>query len=852
MLWLLLVGAASVTASGLGRCQGQGAESTAVMLSPRLAESQGLGDGAGWRRLWADTLCLPVATAERIGGGLGRYVAESGRLSSVVTARNPGDSAFRILPLDRDPISATLPQELLGSTIDRFLRDLVVTVHPTAPLAAAALYRQVGLDAIQPELVVLRADPDPAHLLDSLRGRPVWLERAPDLDGKPFGRFSRVLTTEELLDEVRRDPTTRIAVERYLAARLVDIVIGDRDRGPKHWLWGLESTGGHDGRWTPIATRQEEAFLRAKGWSGRILNQYEPGYQAFGPEIPDLADLVDRGYDLDRFLLVRLDRATWDSVAGALGEALTAERIEAAVARLPESQRVVSGSTIVTGIEGRRSLLPSIVDEYFRLMNQDPDIELSDASERVTIRRSETGDVEVRVEAGDLDAFDRRFHPAETGEVRVHLEGGQDSVYLEGAEHGGVGVRITSRSGTVALAREGSDARKVVLYADRDSVNMAPPDAIRLVPRAEGRRMRWVQDDRSPVPMDWGSSNSPLAELNYNGDLGLVVGAGFQRQWRGFAQARYRQQLRGSFAFASRPSGVRVQAAFERRDVLRNIHLLASAKATGIDVVRYFGFGNETRITEDDDFYRVEAHELSLGLAAEVSSHPELVFTVGPLLSLGTTDTAGTETLVGTDQPYGSGQFHFVGIQSRFDYAGLRSVRDGLRLRTSLEAVAAPGWMDVDRGGFTRVSGEGRLLWGFGSTRRLVLATRVGGAVLSGSVPFRLSARIGGPLTLRGYDTDRFSGDRAAAYGAVEARVRVLRFHINFILSDLGFLAFTDAGRVWRKGESSSEIHTGFGGGLWAAPTLGWLPGIDEVVARLDVAHSNERTIVSVGTGFRF
>jgi hypothetical protein len=37
-----------------------------------------------------------------------------------------------------------------------------------------------------------------------------------------------------------------------------------------------------------------------------------------------------------------------------------------------------------------------------------------------------------------------------------------------------------------------------------------------------------------------------------------------------------------------------------------------------------------------------------------------------------------------------------------------------------------------------------------------------------------------------------------------------------------------------------------------AAPAIGWLPGIDEVVARLDVAHSEERTIVSLGTGFRF
>jgi len=852
MLWLFLVGAASMTASGLGRCQGQGAESTAVMLSPRLAESHGLGDGAGWRRLWADTLCLPVATAERIGGGLGRYVAESGPLSYVVTARNPGDSAFRILPLDRDPVSATLPRELLGSTVDRFLRDLVVTLHPTAPLVAGPLYQEAGLDAIQPELVILRADPDPAHLLDSLRDRPVWLERAPDIDGKPFGRFSRVLATEDLLDLARRNPATRIAVERFLAARLLDILIGDRDRAPKHWLWGLDSAGGQNGRWMPIATRQEEAFLRARGWSGRILNQYERGHQTFGPEIPDIADLVDRGYDLDRLLLVRLEWATWDSVAGALQEALTAERIEAAVARLPESQRAVSGSTILTGIEGRRALLPAIVDEYFQLMNQNADVELSDASERVTIHRYETGAVEVRAEAGDLETFDRKFVRAPTGEIRVHLGGGRDSVYLAGAEHRGAGVRITSRSGTVALAQEGGDTRKVVLYADRDSVSMAPPGAVRLIPRAEGRRIRWVRDDEPPLPADWGSSNSPLAQLNYNGDLGLVVGFGVQREWHEFAQPRYRQQLRGSAAFASRPSGLRVQVAFERRDVRRNLHLLASAKFTGIDVVRYFGFGNETRITEDEDFYRVEAHELSLGVAAEVSSRPELVFTIGPFVSLGTTDTAGTATLVGADQPYGSGQFHFAGIQSRLDYTILRSVREGLRLRASLEGLAAPGWMDVDRGGFTRVAGEGRLLWGLGSSRSVVLATRVGGAVLSGSVPFRLSARIGGPLTLRGYDTDRFSGDRAAVYGAVEARVRVLRFHINFISSDLGVLAFTDAGRVWRKGELSSGIHTGYGGGLWAAPTLGWLPGIDEVVVRLDVAHSSERTIVSVGTGFRF
>jgi hypothetical protein len=852
MLWFLLAGTVMVAGIEPVPCPARHADSATVMPSPRLADSHGLGENAGWRHLWADSLCLPVLDAEKFAGGLTAYVAESGPLAHVVIARSGDGTAFRLLPLDRDPVTNTLPPELLGTPVDRFLRDLGVTVHPTAPLVAATLYREVGLDAIEPDLVVLRAPPDSAHLLDSLRDKPVWLERAPAEDGKTYDRFARVLTTAALLDQARRDPRTRIAVERFLAARLLDVVMGDRDRGSSHWVWGLDSTGVGKPQWVPIASRQEQTFLRAKGWSARILNQYEPGHHNFGPEVSDLRGLVDRGYDLDRLLLTRLDRPKWDSVALALQTALTVSRIDSAASRLPASQLGLSWSVIVEGLLRRRALLPRIADEYFRLINRNPDVELSDAAERVTIQRSESGDLELRAEVDDTLTLRRTFRRTETREVRVYLERGRDSVFLDGVSRGGTGLRIASRDGAIALTRADDDARNVVLYADRDSARMQPRDAVQLVPRPQGRRIRWERDGEAPLAPDWGMTTSPAVKLGYDGDLGFVVGGGFRREWRGFGQPRYRQQLRAAGAFASRPSGFRLQLAFERRDLLRNLHLLAAARVTGIDVIRYFGFGNGTGITESRDFYRVEADELAFEVAAEWSSRPELVFTIGPFISLGNTDTAGTATLVALDQPYGSGRFQYTGLHSRLEFAGLRSLRDGLRLRTRLEAVAVPGWMDVDRGGFTRVAGEGRLLWGFGSTRRLVLATRLGGTVLTGIVPFRLAARIGGPLTLRGYDTDRFSGDGAAAYGAIEARIRAFRFHINFISSDLGVLGFVDAGRVWQEGEASSAFHTGYGGGLWAAPSVGWLPGIDEVVARLDVAHSSERTIVSIGTGFRF
>lgn len=519
---------------------------------------------------------------------------------------------------------------------------------------------------------------------------------------------------------------------------------------------------------------------------------------------------------------------------------------------LPPSQRRGSDSILVAGVVGRRSLLPRIVDQFYRRMTRYPDVELSDASERVTVDRSTSGDVEIRAEAGGAETVCREFRHSETAEVRLHLEGGQDSVLLLGVERGGMGVRITSRSGAVTLMRPGAGTRRVVLYADPDSTRQQPPAAVRLVPRARGRHMRWGRDGELPAPPDWGSSTAPIVQLGLNGDLGLVAGAGMQKVWRGFGEPHFRQRLQLAAAFASRPSGVRLQATFERRDVLRNIHLLTSGEVTGIDVVRFFGYGNGTAPTLDGDFYRVEAHEVALGIAAAVSSRPEFVFTVGPFMSLGSTDTAGAATLVALEQPYGSGRFRFGGLEAKLEYAGLRSALSGPHLRTTVEGVIAPALGDLERGGFQRVVGEARLVWGLAGTRGLVVATRLGGILLGGDVPFRLAARIGGPLTLRGFETDRFAGDRGAAYGSLETRVRVLRFRLNFIVGDLGVLAFGDAGRVWSRGETSSKVHAGFGGGLWAAPAIGWLPGIDEVVARLDVAHSEERTIVSLGTGFRF
>jgi hypothetical protein len=392
----------------------------------------------------------------------------------------------------------------------------------------------------------------------------------------------------------------------------------------------------------------------------------------------------------------------------------------------------------------------------------------------------------------------------------------------------------------------------VVLYAKPDRAHLSPDEAVRVVPYATSRRVRWLQDGVPPEPVDWGVATRAGLQLGYSADLGLVAGIRAHRDRYGFEEERYRQQFRGAFTFATRPAGASLQLEFERRDLLRNIHLLVGAKATGIDVVRFFGYGNETQQTRDEDFYEAQVRELAFGAGISVSSHPKLVFKAGPFISFGSTDTTNSTSLVGQQKPYGSGSFSFAGLDGTLEYSTLQSARAPVRYQALLEVVGAPGWMDLDQGAFGRFSAEGRVLWGIGERRRVVLATRVGGVVLTGAPPFRQAARVGGPLNLRGFRTDRFSGDRGSAFGSLETRVRMFRFNVNFISADLGVLAFGDAGRVWNRGESSSKLHADFGGGLWASPSLGWLPGLDDVVGRLDVAHSEEGTIFSVGTGFRF
>ena len=172
--------------------------------SPRAQVSRA---GAGWRALWADTVCLTVANADQLGGGQVTFAPDNGPLANVVIARGADGRALRILPVDRDPVTALLP---------RNLRDTEFNKPPSGSRRQRTPRRlrswQLGCISVSAWTRFSRCwwfsalRPTRSISLDSLRDRPVWVEEAPELDGKPYGRFSRVITTAALLERLRLDP----------------------------------------------------------------------------------------------------------------------------------------------------------------------------------------------------------------------------------------------------------------------------------------------------------------------------------------------------------------------------------------------------------------------------------------------------------------------------------------------------------------------------------------------------------------------------------------------------------------------------------------------------------------------
>ncbi len=797
--------------------------------------------GTDYRELWTTPVDAEVLDIRTFAGGLKPTGTGGGQQTLSLRFEATDGRPFTFRSLDKDP-SAVLDPELQGTFASDLVQDQISSSHPTAALVVDKLLDAAGVLHSPPRLVVFPDDLALGEYRQDFAGRVGMLEQWPNVwqDGAPgFAGATEVVSTDELEARLDAGPDDRVDARAYLTARLVDIVIGDWDRHRGQWRWARFG----DDRphvWSPIPEDRDQAFARFDGLFLSIARIHVPQLVKYGPGVPGMLGMTWNGRDVDRRLLVGLEWPVWDSVAQALQAKLTNAVIDSAVRRLPDSHYNIDGTRLAASLRSRRDALPRIAQAFYRHLASEVDIRLTDRADSVHVTRTaDSLDVAAYLRGEATPHNRRRFARTETRGVRLYLLGGDDRVTVTGDGKGtllrviagpGEGSdRVSDQSARGGTRVYDSGGQAGVADGPGISVNRRPYTP---PPVAEGE----------VPPRDWGTRFYPTAALGFASDVGAFIGAGFVFRRHSFRTYPYRREHAFSAGYATDAQTFRAEYQADFRRLNSGVHFTFRTLASGIEIVRFHGFGNETTILDDDEFYRVKQEQYVVEPTLHIPAGPHVTVSFGPVLKFASSDLDPTR-FIGVTRPYGADDFGQVGGRLRVA-VDTRDLERAARTGVFLEAVGSyyPSAWDVDSGAFGEVHGQ--LATYLSPVREATLALRVGGKKVWGTFPFQEAAFLGGRSTVRGFQEQRFAGD-AAVYGNAELRLFVSRFNI-LLPGDFGIFGLADAGRVYLQGETSDEVYSAFGGGIWFA----YLNRKNTL--SVAVAKSDERTGVYFRAGFIF
>ncbi|HEY9382339.1 MAG TPA: BamA/TamA family outer membrane protein [Gemmatimonadales bacterium] len=776
--------------------------------------------GSAWRDLWLEPIRVPVANLDTIAGGLTAF--DKGGHAQTLSLRfcSTDGRTYNFRSVDKRPtqaFSGLSNNPLMGW----FANEQISAMFPAAALAAQELEHAAGLLTADRWIAVLPDSPRLGKWREEFKGLLGIFEarfvedtkREPGIPGA-----AEIISSDSLFPRLQASAANRFDQSAYLAARLLDFVMGDWDRHAGQWSWVRFDRGGFRW-WRPLARDRDWAFSRFDGIGYDLVRYFKPNWAEFGPRYGRVRSLTRSAEPLDRRLLTGLDRAAWDSAAARLRDRLTDATITSALAALPAGfdQRVLAD--FGASLRSRRDALPEFALEYYRTLARDVDVRASDNAERAEVTRGPGGAVTVEVFAEQgTSIFKRRFLPDETEEIRLYLLGGADTVRVRG-DTSEILVRVIPGGNHDVVADSAEDNLRVY---DKPFESPVPDN----LPRELFR--------------DWGHRIGLAPWFSVRPEIGVVLGAGPVFYSYGFRRVPYQSRIALRLATTTGAGEINADLQGDFRFERPDRRVLLHAAALNADVIRYFGLGNETVRSTIAGFNNVTQRQYALEPTVLLGITGPLRFEVGGLLRW--SDTDDRFTLLSVDPPYGAGSFAEAAVNGALVYDSRNEEKVPTRgVTLALTGRAFPAALDVESGfGSVELVGTTYL-----TTAALpsapTLALRAGAKRMFGTYPFFEAADIGGWESFRGFTTRRFTGD-AAVYGNADLRLNLGKLGIG--PKRWGVLGLADIGRVYLEGESSSRWHTAFGGGLWTM--------FSGHLVSATAASGGERLRFYVKSGFHF
>ncbi len=811
--------------------------------------------GENYRDLWNTPVEVEVLDLDGVGGGL--TPLRTGGFGQSISLHFTGKDGRRytVRSLDKDA-TRRVPDEIANTVVGDVLQDLICAMLPTGALVVDPLMEATGILHSRHTLVVIPDDPGLKEYRGRFAGLIGMLQEHPS-EGKDdtpgFAGSRKVSGTDKLLKHLEKSPCDRVDARAFLKARLMDFLVNDKDRHYGQWRWA-RFPDGDCYTWLPIPEDRDQAFIHFEGTAMAIARRRFPIQIKFRETYPSLIGLTMTGWEIDREILAELDKSAWDEVVSAFRKELPDPVIEDAVRRLPPPYYALVGENLTRALKLRRDALPEFAGRYYRLINREAEIKTTDKDEYVHCEHLPGGDLRVRIglsggggEERNTPYFQRTYRHEETREIRVYMRGGDDRAEISGTR-GRIAVHINGGGGDDTLENlSGAGASKTRFYDSRGKNRFVKGEGAGIEERSY-KRPHGNHTPNARYALDWGERTGSLPIFVIDSDLTVYVGAIHSRQYFGFrkdpfsSQHTYTAGLAGVNGFESLRPFISYTGHFRRP--LRDFDANVQFDFSGIRSVRFYGFGNETRVSRPSSFYKVTRYSLVFAPALEyrgtdyreemsgftlAALRSRLNIHFGPIIKYSNTPSGSNEgTLVGSldDELYGAGAFVQIGAQGDITF----DTRDnpgyttrGFRVRVG--GAVYPEFWSMDSA-LARLKGEASTYLTARIPTHPTLALRGGAEKVWGSFPFFESAFLGGTGfvgtgisggNLRGFQKNRFAGD-TSLYGNSELRLVLTKIEL-FVEGELGLFGTADAGRVYYNGDpaSADKWHTSIGGGIWVS-----------------------------------
>ncbi|MCO5946014.1 BamA/TamA family outer membrane protein [Mucilaginibacter flavidus] len=807
--------------------------------------------GENYRALWAAPVKLPIFRLEDEKGGL-KILQKGGGLQTMsLRLQDSSGQQWVLRTIQKYPERGLSPR-LRATVAKDILQDQVSAAHPFAALTVPPLAQALGIPHSNPKIVYVQDDPALGKYSKDFANKVFLFEEREPLDAE------KTDNTEKVQRKLKEDNDNHVDEKTVLRARLLDMLLGDWDRHEDQWRWEkIEEKKGN--LYQPVPRDRDQVYYRTSGVFPWIVSHQwlKAKFQGYSDEIRDIDGWNFNARYFDRYFLNQLSEDDWREQITYVQKTLTDSLITAAVKQMPDTIFKLSGPAIITKMKARRDKLMQQALEYYRFISIYVEVPASDKNDNFSINEQKDGDVEVTVKkikkGGDADkiTFHRIFKPDVTKEVRLYGFGGSDVFSVTGDTPSPIKVRMLGGNGVDSfyVDKKLNNRGNLYVYDRSDSTNVLPSSA--------DARLRTSKDtgvnnyDKKSFRYD---RFEPIILANYNTDIGILLIGGFSYEKHGFRGEPYsfRQEFLTNYSLSRKSLLFTYVADFKNAIGNNDIRINALSRGPN-NVSNFFGIGNGTPFvnqgSKEITYYRnrYDLVTADVGLYHTYGNW-RLNAGVGGQFYNSQAGNNTTRFLKDYDAAHPNENVFStkwsVGVVAGAVYdtrnKGTLTTK-GVYWNTTLTSMKA---VNGSHNAYSQLQSEFSFYLNPDRDSVLIIANRTGGGTYFGNADYFQQIKLGGPQTLRGYHTWRFTG-RTAVYNNLELRLKVLDFTSYLLPGSVGILGFNDIGRVWSATDSSNAWHDGYGGGIYVIPA-------QLVLIQAAVGFSKEGSLPYISVGFRF